>query len=81
MKAIEFKEVNVRIGEGQEEYQTLPACVDINDPAKPVVMCFELNNEEQLQVMETGKIWLTVLTFGHLFQPIRMSALKPEGIE
>lgn len=77
MKAIEFDEVNIRIAEHQEEYETLPVFVDGKNPAVPAIMCFKLNDEERKQVLETGNIWLTVLTFGHNFQPIGMSCLKP----
>ncbi len=81
MESVEFKEVNVRIAEHQEEYETLPVFLDKRDPSAPVTMCFHLDNEEQLQVMETGQIWLTVLTFNNNFQPIAMSCLKPDNFE
>jgi len=81
MKAIEFKEVNLRIAEDQEEYETLPVHINIQDPSAPATMCFELNEEEINQVKETGKIWLKVLTFGKLFHPIAMSCLKPEEFD
>jgi hypothetical protein len=77
MKAIDFNEVNMRIAEKQEEYETLPVFLDQTDPTIPVTMCFELDEQEQKQVLETGKIWLKILTFGHNFQPISMSCLKP----
>lgn len=77
MKAIKFKEVNLQIAENQEEYETLPAKIDIEDPAAPTTMCIELNQAEINQVVKTGMIWLTVLTFMRNFQPIKMSLLKP----
>lgn len=80
MKAIEFKGVNLRIAENQEEYQTLPVFVDTTDPAVPVTMCFELDDEERQQVAETGHVWLTVLTFGQHFHPIAMSCLKSDFV-
>jgi len=79
MKAIEFPEVNVRIAENQPEYETLPVKIDLKDPATPTTMCIELDKEERKQVAETGLIWLTVLTFGQSFHPIKMSCLKPEN--
>jgi hypothetical protein len=78
MKAIEFDEVNIRIAEHQEEYETLPVHIDLNDSATPTTMCFELDEEERKQVAETGQIWITVLTFGQPFHPISMSVIKPE---
>lgn len=79
MKAIEFPEVNVRIAEKQEEYETLPVHVDMSDNRTKTTMCFELNEEECKQVAETGRIWVQMLTFGYSFHPISMSFLKPEG--
>lgn len=81
MKAVEFKEVNIRIAENQEEYQTLPVYAKPNDPTVPVTMCFELDEEEREQVIKEGKIWLTMLTFGNPFQPIGMRCVKPEEFE
>jgi hypothetical protein len=81
MKAKEFKEVNLRIAEGQPQYETLPVFLDKQDTTFPVTMCFELNEAERKQVEETGEIWLTVLTFGNPFHPIAMSCLKPDKIK
>jgi hypothetical protein len=80
MKAIEFQEVNLRIAENQPEYETLPVFIDHSSPEYEATMCFELDDDEKKQVVETGKIWLRVLTFGKPFQPIGMSCLKPEGM-
>lgn len=77
MKAVDFKDVNLRIAENQEEYETLPVYVNRNHASTPTTMCFELSEKEKKQVAETGKIWLTVLTFGNNFHPIRMSCLMP----
>lgn len=81
MTATEFPEVNLRIGEGQEEYQTLPVHLDKKNEQSPVTMCFELDAEELKQVKETGKIWITVVTFNKPFSPIGMSCLKPENFK
>lgn len=79
MKAIEFPEVNVRIAENQPEYETLPVYVDPEDPSTPTTMCIELEPEEIKQVIDTGRIWLSTLTFRQPFHPIKMSFLRPEG--
>lgn len=79
MKAIEFPEVNVRIAEDQPQYETLPVYIDTEDPTTPTTMCIELDKEERKQVAETGRIWITTLTFMQQFHPIKMSFLKPEG--
>lgn len=81
MTATEFPEVNLRIAEHQEEYQTLPVFLDQSQPEMPVTMCFELDEEELKQVKETGKIWVTIQTFGKPFSPIGPSLIKPEGFK
>lgn len=83
MKAIEFEEVNVRIAEGQSQYETLPAHFErdreTNGFFLRVTMCFELDKQELEQIAKTGKIWQTVLVPNNThFHPIRMSVLKPE---
>lgn len=80
MKAIEFPAVNVRIAEHQDEYETLPVYVEPDNPQTPMTMCFELDEAERKQVQETGKIWLTILTFGQRFHPIRLSCMMPNRL-
>lgn len=78
MKAKEFDEVNVRLAEHQEEYQTLP--VHYNPTEGSMSFCFELSEEERKQVNETGEIWVKVLTFGNAMQPILVTVDKKEVI-
>ena len=79
MKPIEFKEVNVRIAENQEEYQTLPALYEPKEGS--MTFCFELSQEEKDRIAETGEMWFKVLTFGKPLQPIQMSILKEDLIK
>lgn len=79
MKAIEFKEVNIHIGENQQEYETLPAHIDISKVSTPTTVCIELDEEERKQVTEAGRVWIQMLAFGKSFHPIRMSLLCPDG--
>lgn len=74
MKAVEFDQVNVRIAENQDEYETLPAHAGKNGV---VVTCFELDEDEQKQVEETGRIYISLMTFGQPLQPIGGSVLNP----
>ena len=76
MKAVEFDEVNVRIAEDQEEYQTLPAHKKVGVNGE-MIMRFKLSKEEREQVREEGEIWLKILTFGKPLQPIGMDLLDP----
>ncbi|MGV8135888.1 MAG: hypothetical protein AB2L20_11795 [Mangrovibacterium sp.] len=81
MKAIEFPEVNVRIGANQPQYQTIPAHVNHDEEQQidEVFMCFEFDEAERKQIAETGQIWHTVLMPARShFHPIRMDVTKPE---
>jgi len=81
MKAIEFEEVNVRIAEKQDEFETLPVHVEPNGQYGSIqaTACFELNEDEKKQIAETGKVWLTVIQpVNSPFHPIMISTLKPE---
>lgn len=77
MKPIEFDGTNAVYGAHQPEYIPLPA------ERRPghfgeIVTCWKLSPEEIKRVQETGKIWLSVLTFGQPLQPVLLAADKPE---
>lgn len=77
MEPIKFDGVNAVIGENQPEYTPLPAeCVGKPETGQ-VNTCWELSPEEIKRIQETGKIWLSVLTFGHSFHPVLLTADKP----
>lgn len=78
MDAIEFKEVNVRIAEEQEEYQTLPAYW--NKEEGSMTLGFKLTPKELEEVNKTGVIFIKQLTFGRPLQPIGTSCIKDELI-
>jgi len=83
MKAIEFPEVNLHVGENQPQYETLPVHTEVDDVSRgyfiKVTACFELDEEELKQVTSTGQIWYTLLVpRGDFLNPIKMSTLKPE---
>lgn len=77
MEASEFPEVNVRIAEKQEEYQTLPAY--FNKEEGSMTFCFKLSKDEINRMYATGELWMKVLTFGKPLQPIGLSTNK-EGL-
>lgn len=86
MKAIEFPDVNIRIAENQPEYETVPANITPDEETEGyfnnITMCFELDEEERRQVVETGRIWQTILVpSDSKFHPIKMSCLKPENFK
>ena len=80
MHPLNFDGANVVYAANQPEYEPLPAeyCggkyVQINT-------LWELSPEELKQVQETGKIWLSVLTFGQPLQPVLLTTEKPPVYE
>ncbi len=78
MQAIEFPEVNVRIAEHQEEYETLPAFWDKKQGS--MTFCFKLTEEEINRIYATGEIWFKQLTFGQPMNPITLSTNKEDLI-
>jgi len=78
MKPVEFKEVNLVFGAGQEEYLPLPGYIEQDGT---FTMCLELTEDEIIEMVKTRKLWLSVLTFNTPLQPLRMSTQKPEGFE
>lgn len=74
MKAKEFSEVNIRIAEHQEEYQTLPAFY--NSAEGSLTVCFELDSDELNRMKATNELWLKIYTFGQPLQPLHPSCNK-----
>jgi len=75
MKPIEFEGANVVYAENQEEYQSLPA---FKDDDGTVVTCWELSPEEIKQISETGKLWLSVMSFNKPLQPVLLSTNRDD---
>lgn len=75
MKARNFKQQNVIFAKDQEEYLPLPAYCDTE--TRTATFSFKLSEEEIKQVIETGTIYLTTLTFNQPLQPISQSLLNP----
>lgn len=78
MKAIEFPEVNVRLAENQEEYETLPAYHDKEEGT--MTFCFKLTADEINRIRATDEIWFKILTFNKPMQPIMLSTNKEDLI-
>ncbi len=77
MIAVNFPEANVQLAKDQPEYQTLPVLYEPTAEGVPMTCCFELSEDELKEINDTGKLWHTQWTFGHPFQPIRMSTKRP----
>jgi hypothetical protein len=76
MKAKEFDQVNIRIGENQPDYITLPAHI-VRDEEQAVITCFEFSDEEIEKIISDRCIWHHQITFKKAMQPIRISVYNP----
>lgn len=77
MQPIKFPQQTHTLAENQPQYEPLPVHVGSTD-AMPMTCCFQLSTEELAQINESGGVlWLTQLTFGESFQPVRLSTLNP----
>jgi hypothetical protein len=75
MKPIKFKQQNCTYAEGQPEYQQLPAHRKADGT---VISCWALTWPERWQILFTGVIFWSVLTFNHPLQP-QQPGLHPFG--
>lgn len=82
MKPIDFPQRNVvyaDYGKGQPEYLPLPSFLN-TDPASgfAVTACWGMTWRERLRALWTGRIYVTILTFGAPLAPSRVSTeFKP----
>ena len=75
------KETPVTVyGEGQPQYQPLPA-LRCDDEARTVVSRWRLTFAERIRVALTGDIWLSLMTFGKPIQPSLLSVTVPVKME
>lgn len=77
MEPVNFEAANVVFGANQPEYKPLPAEMRPGQSGE-IVTCWELSPDELKQIQETGKIWVSLLTFGQPLQPVLVSVDKPE---
>lgn len=77
MEPIDFKERNCIYGEGQDEYKSLPAYVH-NTKERQVVSCWKLSFFERCKVMFSGKIYMSLMTFGKPLTPSKLTVNKKD---
>jgi len=77
MKFVKPKLGNVNLGEGQKEYNTLPAYRK-DTPEVEVVCKVELSEEEIKKIVETKTIYYSQWTFGDPFHPIMLSVFEEQ---
>ena len=80
MDPLNFDGANVVFAANQPEYQPLPAEYRGGQSGE-ILTCWELSPDELKKIQETGKIWLSVLTFGHPLQPVYLAVDKPDPFD
>jgi len=78
MQPLNFEGANIVFGANQPEYQPLPAERVGKPETGQINTCWELSPDELKQIQETGKIWVSLLTFGQPLQPVLISVDKPD---
>ena len=78
MQPLNFDGANIVFGANQPEYQPLPAEFVGKPKTGQINTCWELSADELKQIQETGKIWVSILTFGQPLQPVLVSVDKPK---
>lgn len=76
MKPVEFPQQNVVFAKDQPEYLPLPAYRSKNGCM--VTSCWKMNFKERLRMLLTGRVYLSLLTFGNPLQPQIVSVSPPE---
>ena len=70
MKPIEFKEQNVVFAKNQDPYLPLPAYQDDIQGGR-IFHCWKLSLRERIKILFTGRLWINILNFHQLPQPIK----------
>ena len=75
-KPIIFKEINRTFAKDQPPYLPLTA-FQHQDDWLCVTSCWGLNFIERIKVLFTGKIWVSMPTFGKPLTPVKIDVNKP----
>jgi hypothetical protein len=68
--------MNATYAKDQPQYLQLPVYKDPCDEGY-VTSCWRLSLWERLKMLFTGRMWITVMTFGDALQPIRPAVDDP----
>jgi len=77
MNSVTFEEVNIKIAEHQEEYNTVHANVQKVAGVNIMTACYELTGEEIQDIMINKKIWYQQC-IGEAMQPMIILTTKPK---
>lgn len=78
MKSIPFPEVTNKIGEEQEEFETIN--VQCNEDDRSVNICFKLTKKEVAEIVKTKKIWYKQFAPNGKLHQMKLSPFKHEII-
>ncbi len=79
MKPVRFKEQTNVLAEDQPQYLPLP--VKINLESGEIVSCWKLSWRERFKLFCTGRVWVSISTFGRPMQPVYITIEKEDLIE
>ena len=77
MKPLEFKEQTHVVAKYQPQYGDLPAFIE-KDGMGQVVFCMGLGFWERLQILITGRLWVSLCMFGKPVTPTFFTVYKDE---
>lgn len=81
MEFIKFEQQQIILAENQPEYTPLPVNINPDANGCPYSACLQFSPAELQQIAENdGKLFITQLTNGNLFAPIRVSIDLPHDI-
>ena len=78
MKPVNFRGNNTVYGEGQPDYQPLPARLSKDE--KVVTTVWELTPEELEEIKVTRRVKIKQGVFGEPLQPLKVAVLKQHGL-
>lgn len=80
MKPIVFPKALSIFGTDQKEYLPLPAYRH-KDDWRCVSSCWGMSLKDRIKVLFTGKVWVTMPTFGNALNPVKLSTDEPDWNE
>lgn len=78
MKPVEFPQQNVVFAKDQPEYLPLPAYRSANGHV--VTSCWRMSWRERLRNLFSGRVYVSLLTFGSPLQP-QIISINPPAVE
>lgn len=76
MLPVKFDGMNVTYAESQPQYEPLPA-LKLNTENGEVISCWRMGFWERIQVLFTGRVWLSMYTFNRPLQPVKLATTCP----